>query len=55
MDFPESKYHVSGVVPSEFYATIGDDEDTSDNPTVVIPRPAREEPTVDEWWWFLPF
>jgi hypothetical protein len=52
MDFPEMKYHAGGIVPSD--AWIVGDEDTGDNPTVVIPRPKVEAPTPEEGW-FLPF
>lgn len=54
MDFPEMKFHQSDI-PSEYWARVqSEEEDTSDNPTVVIPRPKFEVPTIEEWW-FLPF
>jgi len=54
MDFPEMKYHAGGIVPSEYaWRTISDDEDTSDNPTVIMPLP-EPPPSIEERW-FLPF
>jgi hypothetical protein len=56
MDFPESKYHASGAIPSEFYANIHEEEDASDAPTVVVPRPRPEPPPIEERWFIdIPF
>jgi len=57
MDFPESKYHAGNIIPSEYWACVQDaqwEEDTSDNPTVVIPRPKVEPPPIEDRW-FYPF
>ena len=63
MDFPEMKYHESGEVPCEYWASVRpkfkvkpkvEDEDTSDNPTVIIPRPKVEPPPIEDRW-FFPF
>ena len=64
MDFPEMKYHDSGEVPCEYWASVRpkfpkfkpkvEDEDTSDNPTVIIPRPLSPPPPIEDRW-FYPF
>ena len=57
MDFPEMKFHQSGAIPAEFYANIDrEEEDVSDAPTVIIPRPKVEPPPIEERWFIdIPF
>ena len=50
MDFPEEKFHQSGAIPAEYYSAINEEEDVSDAPTVVVPRPRTEPPPIEERW-----